>query len=195
MSVRHLALVAVSAFLIGSLAADDKKAGKPDLNAMMAAMAKHGQPGEHHKALAHLAGKWKMSGKMWMDPAADPMPFAGTSERKLIMDGRFLADQVSGDESFPFEGKGWVGYDNHTKKLTWAWIDSSTTSIGTGEGTFDPATKTFTMTGESYDPTMGKVVKGKEVTQVKGDTIVSTFYKNLDGKDVKGMEITYTKMP
>lgn len=194
MSVRHLALGAVLVALVGTLAADDKKAGKASPDEMMAAMAKHGAVGEHHKALEQLAGKWKVSGRMWMDPTADPLPFAGSLERKLIMDGRFLSDNLKGDDSFPFEGKGWVGFDNHTKKFTWAWIDSMTTSIGTGDGTYDPATKTFTMSGESFDPSMGRMIKGKEVTQVKGDTLVSTFYKILDGKEVKVMEITYTKV-
>jgi hypothetical protein len=191
---RYFVLCAAAVALAASLSAQEKrKAAAPAGDDPMAAMARHAQTNEHHKVLAQLAGNWKFEGKMWMDPSADPMPFNGTSERKLIWEGKFLADSVKG-EGFPFEGKGCVGYCNHAKKYQYVWIDSMTTTIANGEGTYDAKTKTFTMKGDSFDPSVGKVVTGKEVTVVKADgKVVSTFYKVLDGKDVKAMEITYTK--
>jgi len=197
MTVRLLAFAAAVALLSGSLTAQEKKAGgAPDqkMQEMMQKMAAHGTPGPAHEALKQLVGKWTYKGKMWMDPAAPPMEMTGTSERKLIMEGRFLTDHIKGDPPMPFEGMGWSGYDNHSKKYWYTWIDSMTTSVMTAEGTYDAKTKTLTFNSECYDPGEGKVCKGKDVTVFKGNNeIVQTFYKLEGGKEVKMMEITSTR--
>ena len=45
-----------------------------------------------------------------------------------------------------FKGMGIEGYDNVKKKFVGSWIDNMGTGIMMSEGTYDPATKTFTYT-------------------------------------------------
>jgi hypothetical protein len=191
MSVRLTALCATLAVLAATLSAQDNKGSQPDEKAMMEAMAKHAAPGEHHKAFEPLVGKWNYVGKMFMGPQA--MEMKGTSERSMLLGGRFLADTVKSapGEPMPFEGKGWTGYDNHRKKYFYVWIDTMSTGTMTAEGTYDARTKTFTYHNEGFDPMEGKMVKGKDVTVIKSnDEHTTTFYKLAGGQEVKVMEIT-----
>jgi hypothetical protein len=195
--LRRLALVSCLCVALPAFADDkDKKGGAPpqmskEEAAAMEAMMKHGTPGDPHKVFERLAGKWEYVGKWWMSPDKPPMEMHGTSEGKVIMDGRFYTESVKGtDPQFPFEGKGWWGYDNHKKKYVYAWIDSMTTSIATGEGEYDAKSNTLTWHAQMFDPAKGKEVTSKEVTQFKGDTIVRSFYYVEGGKDVKAMELT-----
>jgi len=156
---------------------------------------KHGTPGEAHKVFEHFAGNWKYTLKYWMDPSAPPMEMNGTSEGKLMMDGRFFSDHAkNADAGMPFEGRGWQGYCNKKKKYWFCWIDSMTTSLTTGEGTWDPKAKTMTWLSETYDPMMNAMVKMKEIAKVNSDgSIHKTFFRVEGGKDIKNMELNLTK--
>src|SRR5262245_58168034 len=59
---------------------------------MKAAMA----PGEAHKALEPLAGKWTYKSKFWMKADAPAEESSGTSESEMIYGGRFLKETVKG---------------------------------------------------------------------------------------------------
>lgn len=194
MTGRFVVITVMVALMVGTLSAQEKKkGGGPDMEKMMAAMAAHATPGEAHAALKPLVGKWTYVGEMWMDPS-DPKPqmtMTGKSEQAMIMDGRFLVTHVTGDPPMPFEGRGCYGFDNNEKKYWYAWIDSMTTSMGTGKGTYDAKAKTFNFSTEGFDPSEGKVCKGRETLQVKSnDEIVHTFYKLANGKEVKTMVVT-----
>jgi hypothetical protein len=192
MTSRFLVAAALLALTAGAPQADDKKPAAPDMQAMMAAMMKHATPGEHHKLYEKLVGKWTYTGQFFMGDT--PTPFAGRAERKMILDGRFMTDHVFGDPPMVFEGMGWSGYDNHKKKYVYVWIDSMTTSLMTGEGTYDPATKTLTMTSEGFDPAAGAIIKGKDTTKfVSDDEVHHTFYKVVEGKEIKTMEMKYQR--
>ncbi|MFL5328642.1 MAG: DUF1579 family protein [Gemmataceae bacterium] len=175
---------------VGTLVADDKKY---DMQAAMTAMMQHGTPGDAHKVFESYAGKWTYTGK-WYMPDGKAMEMAGTADSKIDMDGRFYSEHVKGnDPKMPFEGKGWWGYDNAKKKYWFCWIDSMTTSLGQGEGTWDKANNTMTWTSEMYDPYEKKNCKMKEVQVVKADTIDRTFYRVEGGKDRKEMELHCTR--
>ena len=47
-----------------------------------------------------------------------------------------------------FKGMGVEGYDNAKQKFVASWIDNMGTGIQFSDGTYDPATKTFTYTSE-----------------------------------------------
>jgi hypothetical protein len=183
------ALVALLVLATPALA-DDKK---PDLAAMMAAWAKHATPGPEHKKLDPLVGSWTYTGKVWMDPAAPPEEFTGTTDRKWIFDGRFLQDDTTGNipNTPPFQGIGYTGYDNTLKKYWGFWIDNMTTSLMTSSGTVDASGKVFTNSSEGIDAMTGKPYKGRDVTTiVSADEHTIVMYKLEGGKEIKVMEMT-----
>ena len=74
------------------------------------------------------------------------------------MGGRYVMMDVTGKMQMPgedgkmkdmqFKGMGVEGYDNVKKKFVSSWIDNMGTGIQFSDGTYDPATKTFTYTSE-----------------------------------------------
>ena len=165
--------------------------------AAAAKMMAYGTPGAEHKVLESKAGKWHGKGKFWMDPAAPPMESEMDTEYTMIMGGRFLTDSTKSDMGgMPFEGHGLNGFDNLSKKYVATWIDNMGTGIMSMEGTYDPASKTMTMTGNMPDPTVGKATPMKMITK---DTDANSFTMEMhctspkDGKLFKCMEIAYTR--
>jgi hypothetical protein len=175
--------------------ADDKKKDAPDEKAMMEAMMKAGTPGDAHKKLDSTVGSWDIVVKMWMDPSKPAEETKATAERKWILGGRYVKEEVAGEfGGMKFEGAGVTGYDNLKKKYTGAWIDNMSTGLIVSEGSYDAKKNTFTFTSELPDFLTGKTVKGKDVlTIVDKDKLELNAYREMGGKEVKSMQIIYTR--
>ena len=183
-------------------------AGQPsaaDMQKMMQQMMELAKPSENHKLLADLAGTWSYTVKMWMnpDPNAKPEESKGTAVRKSMMDGRFFVMDVTGKMEMPgpdgkkkemtFKGMGLEGYDNVKKKFIGTWVDNMGTGIMFSEGTYDPATKTFTYTGE-YEGIPGMKQQIRETVKITDkDHHLFEWFENRGGQEVKTMEIAYTR--
>jgi hypothetical protein len=153
-------------------------------------------PGTPHKNLATMAGTWDTTVKSWMKPGAPPMESSGTSEQKMVLDGRFLEQQFSGNMmGQPFHGLGYNGYDNVKKKYVATWMDSMGTMVMIMEGTADPTGKVVTYTGTFDDVVTGKPAKVKSVmTTVDPDHLTFEMWgPDPAGKVYKTMEMHYTR--
>ena len=170
---------------------------------MMAQMMELAKTNENHKLLASLDGNWDYTTKMWMDPNAKPQESKGTAVRKSILDGRYVAMDVTGKMQMPgpdgktmdmtFKGHSMEGYDNVKKKFIGAWMDNMGTGIVMSEGDYDAATKTFTYTGE-MEMMPGMKQKFREVLKLTDKSHMSfEWYEDRGGKEVKTMEINYTR--
>ena len=71
--------------------------GKMDMQAMMDIYKKLGTPGAPHKVLASMVGSWSTKIKSWMEPDKPPMESTGTCEQKMLLGGRFLQQEFTGD--------------------------------------------------------------------------------------------------
>src|SRR5438477_2637717 len=168
MKTLHTALAALSAAALiaapsfaqtpeASVASSPAAAGPPSAEDMHK-MMEMGKLNENHKMLGELAGTWSYTVKMWMDPSAPPQESKGTAVRKAIMDGRFFIGDFTGKMEMPgpdgkkkemtFTGKSIEGYDNVKQKFVSTWVDNMGTGIMMLDGTYDPATKTFTYNSE-----------------------------------------------
>ena len=200
--VTALTLAFSGTLLVTSAFADDKGA-PPDPAETMAKMAALGQPGENHKLLADLVGSWDCKVTFWMEPGAPPMVSSGTAVRKPIMDGRYFVMDTASKMQMPgpdgqmhpvdFKGMELDGYDNVKGKFFSTWIDSMGTSLILAEGSYDPASKTFTYHLEE-EMTPGTKTKVRETVKViDKDHHVFEWYEDRGGKEEKTMEITYTR--
>jgi Protein of unknown function (DUF1579) len=194
------AVVALSALLTGVAAADPnekkgKGAAKDDPQAMMAAYEQAGQPGEQHKQLLKMVGKWNLALKSWMDPKAPPMETTGTAETKALLGDRFVQTTVTSTMmGKPFAGVGISGYDKAKKKFVGTWMDSMSTGIMQAEGTADASGKVMTTQMTGTDPLTGKPTRMRIVGRWESDDkMVEEFHEKKGGKEVKMMEITYTR--
>jgi hypothetical protein len=155
---------------------------------------KLGTPGAPHKQLASMAGSWTTRIKTWMGPDSPPMESKGTSEQNMLLGGRFLQQVFTSEMMGTYNGIGFTGYDNHTKKFVSTWMDSMSTGISYFEGTAAADGKTITQTSQFDDPIRGPM-QWRTVTRIVDE---NTFlfemygtYKNA--KEEKMMEITYTR--
>ncbi|MFO0907939.1 MAG: DUF1579 domain-containing protein [Isosphaeraceae bacterium] len=171
------------------------------LSAGAAARAQEGfelpKPTDEHKLLRSEVGTWEATIKSWMDPKAEPLESKGTETNRLLPGGLFIISQFRGDfGGQPFHGHGTTGYDTHKKKYVGTWIDSMSTGIMAMEGTYDPATKTLTMTGESRGPDGSLAqIKTEGVHKSADSRVFTMFMKPMGAPDwVKMMEISYKKV-
>ena len=109
--MRILSLVTITLCTLLPLSpalAKDKKADKKmDQQAMMELWQKLAQPGEPHKLFASIAGNYTTHTKEWMEPGKPPVEADGTSESKMLLDGRFLYQEYHGSMmGQPFSGIG-----------------------------------------------------------------------------------------
>ena len=179
--------------------------GSPNQAEMMAKMMELAKLGENHKLLADMAGKWTYNIKMWMnpDPQAPPKESTGNAVVKPVMEGRYFIGDYTGKMEMPgadgkmkhmeFKGMSLDGYDNVKQKFVSSWVDNMGTGIMNSEGTYDPATKTFTYTGE-YEAMPGMKTKVREVIKiVDKDHHSFEYYEDRGGQEAKTMEISYTR--
>jgi hypothetical protein len=172
-----------------------KKQGKMDMQAMMEVYAKLATPGEPHRVLASLAGSWDCKTKFWPDPSSPPMESSGTCEQKMLLGGRFLQQEFTGEMmGSSFTGIGFTGYDNHTKKYVSTWMDSMGTGIMFFEGTGSADGKVVIQESHYDDPIKGPMKWRAVTTIVDHNTFVFEMYgTDKRGKEEKMMELTYTR--
>ncbi len=188
-----------------SPAAAASATGAPDDAEMMKQMMELSKLNENHKLLAQMAGDWTYTMKMWMAPDAPPTESKGTATRKAIMDGRYFTAHFDGKAMMPgadgkpqewdFHGMAIEGYDNVHQKFVSTWIDNMSTGIFMSQGTYDPATKTFTYQSE-MEMLPGMKTKVRETVKlVDADHHTFEFFEDREGngKEMKTMEMNYTR--
>jgi hypothetical protein len=118
-----------------------------------------GTPGKYHEILEEMAGEWDAVFEMWLEPDAPPVVSTGTISREMILGGRYLKEVVKAtSDAGPFEGLGFMGYNNYDRRFQTVWMDSSSTGIFMETGNFHPDRKVLHMAGDHRDPVTGRVV-------------------------------------
>jgi hypothetical protein len=172
-----------------------KEKEKVDLQEMMKVMKEMGTPGAQHKLLAKLAGNWKTSVKSWMEPGKPPEESSGKSEQKIIMGGRYLQQNETGEMmGTPFSGMGITGYDNNSKKYFSYWLDSMSTGAYYFEGNASADGKSITMENHYNDPFRGPVAYHSVIRFISDNSYTFEMFRiDKNGKEEKVMESTYTR--
>ena len=177
------------------MAQDKKKKGKVDMEKMMKVYRKLATPGAPHQKLAALAGSWSTKTKAWMEPGKPPVEGTGTCEQRMLLDGRYLQQEYTGDMmGSPFTGINVIGYDNHTGKYVSTWIDSMSTGIYFFEGTASADGKTITQESSYDDPVRGPTVWRSVTRIVDANTLEYEMYLiPKGGKEEKMMEMKVSR--
>ena len=177
------------------MAKDKKPAKQMDPQAMMEVYQKLATPGEPHKLFTSLAGSWTTKTKEWMEPGKPPTESTGTAEMKMLLDGRFLQQEFTGNMmGQPFSGIGIDGYDNLRKRYVTTWIDTWGTGIFQMEGTASADGKTITLKGSHPKPGGGKMTHRAVGKIADGNTQTFDMYgAHHGGKETKVLEIIYSR--
>ncbi len=168
-----------------------------EMDEHMAAWMKYAAPGEHHQHLKPLAGNWNLDVKYRHSPDEEWQTSNATSEVRWILGGRFLHEEVTGEEFMGqiFQGVGIYGYDNYAKKYTSIWMDSMSTMTMASTGSCDASGKVLTYEGAYDDPFTGSKKKIKSTTRIINENkhVMESVDHTADGKEFKNMEIVYTR--
>src|SRR5262245_18366127 len=149
-----MAGVAVSLVAATTLAQQQKEPATPSEQEKL--LKKRATPGEHHRRLDALTGRWKLAVKWRNTPDARWAESKGTAEYRWILGGRFLMEEFKYDMGGqPMEWVGIYGYDNFQKTYTAVWVDNPGTNTEFADGQYDPKGSVFTYTGEQDDPATG----------------------------------------
>jgi len=156
---------------------------------MMKAMS----PGPAHAKLAKLEGDYDIVLEWRMSPEAPWETLEFECEREMIMDGRFLQEDIEGEfMGNPFHGKGLLGFDNVREEYTNVWFDNSSTGIMISTGTARDD-GSIVLEGTGSDPMTGEKDKwSRSVMSADGNNF-EMFAKTPDGAEFKSMTITYAR--
>ena len=190
--------IAAGLGLAVTLAAQDAKPDTkaPDEKTMMEAMQKAATPGEAHKKLEPFVGTFDARVRMWTDPSRPPEDSTGTMTNTWVLGNRFVQQSFEGTfMGEPFNGVGYVGYDNVSKKFQSVWMDSASTGMMWMSGTADATGKMMETKGTMSDPMSGRTLPMEDkITVVDNDHHrMEMWTKGRGGKMMKMMEIEYTR--
>jgi len=192
-------VLAVSVWAQDESKTDNK--GDDPMAAAMAELMKYATPGEHHKNIASLEGRWKMNSKFRMAPEAPWDESTGDSSIEWVLGGRFLQQKVKSPPSesmpVPFEGLGLLGYDNLGGKYINLWMDNFMTGVMIFTGSCDASGKNITVRGEFANPLKGgALMKSRWVYHIiNNDKFVFEMWEPDDnGNEYMHGEITYIRV-
>jgi hypothetical protein len=195
-TLARLALASALVAVLASPAAAQDKKKAADEKAAMEAWQKAMTPGDGQKKLEPLVGTFDAKVRTWMDPSHPPDDTVGTSVNTWALGDRFV--QVKYEGVFlgeTFNGIGYTGYDNVSKRYQSTWMDTASTAMMTSVGSFDASGKVLAMKATTSDPVSGKsMTSDQKITITDNDHhMIEMWGKTPDGKNFKMMEIQYTR--
>jgi Protein of unknown function (DUF1579) len=155
----------------------------------------HKESSPHH-FLAQLAGNWKGTSKLWLEPdtLANESPIVGTIQ--LVLDGRFaLFLYQSSIEGEAQHGMFTFGYNTQLNQYETSWVDSFHTNTSIMFCTGHEKENGFSVLGSYPDPTGGPDWGWRTEVEFNGVELIITAYNILpEGLEAKATEIVLKKV-
>jgi hypothetical protein len=192
-------LLVVGGFFAVNTPATQDAQDAEKMKEMMAMYEKAAQPGDQHKGLQTLVGKWDQKCEFTMG-GPSPTVSSGTAEYRSLHDGRFvigenntkmmMPDATGKMTERPFTGFNLLGYDNVLKQYQSCWCDSMGTGIFWSTGTPDASGKVITYEGSMKDAMTPQGRPWKMVINLESnDKHVIELWDAMDGKTLQKMGV------
>ena len=188
-------LLLATALACPPLAAQEPAKASPEQVAAMQAYQRAATPGPAHAGLAMTVGDYTVSIKSWSTPGAEPTVDTGTATRRMLLDGRVVAEELHASMGGQaFNGFGLTGFDNVSGKYWSTWNDSMNTGLTVAEGSCT-AQATCSFIGHWNDAVTKQQASARMELRWTSPAVevFEMFGAGPDGKEMKMMEITYTK--
>jgi hypothetical protein len=155
----------------------------------------HKESSPHH-FLAQLAGNWRGTSKLWMEPdkLASESPIVGTIQ--IILDGRYaLFLYQSSIEGEAQHGMFTFGYNTLLDQYETSWVDSFHTNTSIMFCTGHEKENGFFVLGSYPDPTGGPDWGWRTEVEFNGVELIITAFNILpEGLEAKATEIILKKV-
>ncbi len=155
-------------------------------------------PSAGHAAMKALVGKWSVETTTGMTKKdGKPLVFGGTVERAFEMGGRFLKETYTGrgPGGHPFNGVGYLGFDNKGKRYQGVWMTTFNTHMVQYSGTQSEDGKTFVFEGVEADAASeGKAFVMTLVMKSPTEHVLTQEYQKEDKTKVKSFSTVYKKL-
>lgn len=150
-----------------------------------------------HHFLAQLAGTWKGTSKLWLEPdkLADESPVLGSIQ--LLLDGRFALYLYQGSiEGELQHGMFTFGYNTTLEQFEASWVDSFHNNTAIMFCTGDAIENGFFVLGHYPDPSNGPDWGWRtEVEMVDANHLSITAYNiHPEGSEFKATEAKLTRV-
>ena len=167
-----------------------------DMKSQIERLVRYAMPSTQHRLLDRLTGRWNTLTQYWMAPGVEPVESKGASERRWILEGRFVLEQFDGGNlALPFRGLGLYGYDGFEQKYTSAWVDTLNTAIMSNLGIYDKTNDVVNFVGQYGDSLAGlkREIRGRMRFLNEDKHQLELQVVDSDGRKFKMLEITYTR--
>lgn len=122
-------------------------------------------PQKEHEWLKQLEGEWVTEAEMVMEPGKPPVKSKGTESIRSLGGFWSMAEMKGDCLGVPVTGVMTIGYDAQKKKYVGTWVCSMCDWLCKYEGTADGPV--LTLETEGPNPTTGKLVKMRDVIEIK----------------------------
>lgn len=195
--IRAIATGLLCTVLAAAAEAQENQPGEPPREPQDASDAwmKASQPGEPHRLLSRMTGKWTAKVRTRNAPDSAWSETEGGAEYESIFEGRFLTEKAFVRfEGMEFHWRGLLGHDNQKGRFVAAWVDNASTGIETAEGDGDLSTGVITLEGEEQVPGAGKVPFKWVLRIGSGDKAsIEMHMGGPDGKMFQNMTMELTR--
>ena len=186
--MKHLAFLGAILLAAGAIAgSQDQDKSKPKMPEF--------KPERQHELLKQFEGEWDIRSRMMM-PGEKPEETKATETARMALGGFWLQGDYKGEHGGkPVEGQYMTGWEPEKKKYVGMWVCSLSPYPTRYEGTADPNGKSWTFTGECFDPKAGKVSQHRMTFEwTDKDHYVHRFYgPGEGGKETLFGEMHYTR--
>jgi hypothetical protein len=152
-------------------------------------------PAAGHKRLVPMVGTFRARTEFVMAPGIPPQVHEGTSENRFVLGGRYLEQTYRGTAmGMPFEGIGYTGYDNPSKRHVGTWMDTFGTGLMISVGTGRPTDQKMTFVTEAIEPSGRKIVFDSIIKVKDRDHHTYEMWtKAPNGKRFRNMLVEYVR--
>lgn len=149
-----------------------------------------------HHFLAQLAGNWRGSSKLWLEPdkLADDAPIAGSIQ--IVLEGRFALylyqSSIDGETQ---HGMCTFGFNTTTNQYEASWVDSFHTNTSIMFCIGSEIENGFSVTGSYPDPNGGPDWGWRTEVELLGDSLSITAYNiSPEGGEARATEAKLTRV-
>jgi hypothetical protein len=197
-----LAFVALLGVGLIPVLSQDKKEGEG--GGEIEEWKKANAPNENHKLLETMAGNWDAEVTFVFDPTKPAEVNKTTSKAEMVLEGRFLFDTYEiKTGAMPHHGRGYMGYNNRTKKFQMLHLSTVDTAMEVEDGEYDAKAKTITFKSALKEMEWNgqkikystRMVYTLESEDKHSFSIFTTYpdMKEMEGKEIEEVKIVYTR--